>query len=143
MDDRVRIFIIKSTNPKFTLLYRLFENALKEKIDAKRIFELREEIIHPIGQDRDLSFEVWQLTKKPEGPGQKKSAKILSSLPLPNIRFVYGLSAENRSKIKRIIELIQNKLELVPLNRLTGDVKIPVKLIEKEGYSLSEAELLI
>lgn len=143
IEDKLRIFIIKSINPKFPLLYRLFENALKEKISAKRIFDLRQELIHPIGQDKDLSFEVWRLTKTPEGQEKKKSLKILSSLALPNIRFLYGLSAENRSKIKRIIELIQNKLELAPLNRLTGELKIPLKLIEKEGYSLSEAELLI
>ncbi len=143
IEDGLRVFYIKSTNPKFAPLYRLFENAIQEKVDAKRIFLLVKELLHPVGQDKDLSFELWRLTQKSDGPDKKKSAKILPSLLLPNIQFIYKLSAENRSKIKRLIELIQNKLELVPLNRLTGEVKIPVKLLENEGYSLSEVELLV
>lgn len=143
IEDRSMIFTIKTINPKFAPLYRLFENALKEKIDAKHIFDLRQELIHPIGQDKDLSFELWRLTKKSESPDKKKTLKIFSSLTLPNIQFIYGLSAENRSKMKRIIELIQNKLELAPLNRLTGIFKIPIELLKREGFTLSEAELLI
>ncbi len=143
IEDELRVFIIKSINPKFSLLYRLFENALKENIDAKRIFDLRQEIIHPIGQDKDLSFDVWRLTKKSENPDKKKTLKILTAVNLSNIQYIYGLSQENRSKTKRLIELIQNNIELAGFNRLTGIIKIPEKLLDREGYSLSEAELLI
>lgn len=142
-EDGKIIFNIKETKPKFVLMYRLFENAIKDKIDPKRLFELRQELVHPLGRDTLLSFELWQLTKKSDEQNKKRTLSSLASLDLSNIQFIYGLSQENRLRIRRLIELIQNKIELGGYNRLNGTIKIPEKLLDKEGYTLSETELLV
>lgn len=146
--DGEHIFLFKTVSPKFPELYNLFNNATAKKISHERLFQLTRELIHPIGTDYNLSFELWELSKKKtEENGGNKKLKTLRGRLLPNIRTLYGFSDENRSRIKRFIELIQNQDELQghksPILLNDVSLSLPIELLQREGFSVPEAELLI
>jgi hypothetical protein len=139
-------FRIEKISQKFHQLYRLFEKAVEKGMDGGHLFQLTQELVNPTGKNHDLSFELWQLTKVNEDKNKERSLKSLVARTLTNIQTVYELSAENRAKMKRLIEVIQNQAELTgfKFSILGKDpLEIPIEILEREGFSIAEAELLI
>ncbi len=145
--DGEHVFSFKTVSPRFPHLYNLFNNAMAKNISHDRLFQLTRELTHPTGTDQNLSFELWELSKKKTEENGSKKLKTLRGRLLPNIRNLYNFSDENRFRIKRFIQLIQNQDELQghKSSILLTDVSLslPVELLLREGFSLPEAELLI
>lgn len=139
--DNVRLFSIRELKPKFEQLYRLCESGVKKEISSDHLFELIHELANPRGNNPDLSIEIWELTQKPKEKVERTIDGLFSPT-VTNIRVIYDLSPENRSKVNRLIQLIQNQIELAG-SYSPIQIELSRKLLEKEGYTINETELLI
>ncbi len=135
-----KTFYMELNLSRLNQLTRLIENGLAKELDPKHLLILIREFGNPVSEDPNINFEIWELSREPKKTKSKRTLN-LSDRKITNIRVIYDLSPENRENIKRFIEIIQNQIELQGFNRLTRVIKVPLSLLEREGYSIQETKI--
>lgn len=85
-------FYLEIHHSRFNDLYALYKNSLAQEVSADRLTKMVAELVHPLGRDDDMTFEIWQLIKgkKPVIEPKKESGKI-EELDFNRINFSQAL----------------------------------------------------